>query len=134
MRGMNRITALIMAIVFLAAGIFIIYLGAQNSKNQKIFTETTGEIVRIYRRDVGDRDYEYDVFVKYTAGGKEYESKLDTYKDSFREGQKIDIKYDPADPVTIIAAGSGQSLYLIIFGVAAILISLVMALRVLRGR
>ena len=130
--GSRRLQALLMAVIFLGAGIFMIYLGIQNSMQQKSFYDTDGVITKIYRVDDNDKEYHYDVFVKYTVNGKEYESLLGEYKNNFREGMELALKYDPADPVNVISAGPGMSIYLIVFGSVGIIIALILALKALR--
>ena len=134
-RGSRRLSALLMALVFFAAGVFLIVLGFQNSKQQKTFTETTAVITRIERepRAGSDREYDYHVFVKYTVGGKEYENELGEYSSSFKEGAAISIKYDPANPNNIIAAAGTFRTVMFIMGTVAIISSLVLALKTIRG-
>ena len=131
--GLRRILSFITALVILAAGVFMIIQGVKTAKNRKIFTPVTGTITRIYRVDDGGDDYHFDVFVKYTADGKEYESLLGEYNSSYREGAVLEIMYDPADPQTIISAGPTQSVLMIVMGVVAILAAAVFVLKLLRG-
>ena len=45
----------------------------------------------------------YDVFVKYTVQGTTYESRLDDYKNSYREGKQISVYYNPDKPQEVLS-------------------------------
>ena len=131
--AIRRILLIIMPVVFLAASIFCIVMGFKNVGYQKSYLPVSGEITRIYRVDDGGDDYHFDVFVKYTVDGKEYESLLGEYSSSFREGAAIELKYDPADPVNVITAGGTSSTVLFAMGAVGILCALGLGLRAIRG-
>ena len=47
----------------------------------------------------------YDVYVKYTVDGKEYEEEFGLFP-GYSEGDEVTISYDPADPAAIAQPGS----------------------------
>ncbi len=131
--AIKRIMMIVMPVVFLAASIFCIVMGFKNVSYQKDYRPVSGEITRIYRVEDGADDYHFDVFVKYTVDGKEYESLLGEYSSSFREGAAIDLKYDPADPVHVITAGGTSSTVLFAMGAVGILSAIGLGIRAIRG-
>lgn len=130
--AIKRLLNGVVPVLFVAAGIFLIVMGVRTTRFQKIYDPATAVISNIYRVDEGS-DYHYDVFVKYTVDGKEYDSELGSYNSSMREGQEVAILYDPADPVTIVPAGNSQLIYFYVSGVIAIILGAVGAFRALRG-
>ena len=131
----RRLLAIIMLVIFLAAGVFVIIQGFRNGRMQREFTETTAVITRIeVIENVGsDNEDEHHTYVRYTVDGREYDNELGEYSSSFKEGAVIKIKYDPADPTNIILAGAASQTIMFVLGTVAILISLGMGLKILRG-
>lgn len=101
---MNRKTTLIAA---MAIGILICVLGVYLSFFEtRGFVRTTAIIDRIDQTWSGtDADgvdeYDYDVWVTYSAEGKTYSGELDTYSSGYEVGKRIRIYYDPANPEKI---------------------------------
>ena len=134
-RVSRKLMALLMAVLFFAAGVFLIFLGFKNSSQQKTFIPVTGVITRIEaeRRPGTTNEYDHRVFVKYrTAEGKEIETELGEYSASFKEGAEIALKYDPADPSNVIAASGTSRIVLFIMGTVGILGSFAIVLSELR--
>ena len=51
--------------------------------------------------DGTQHDATYDVYVKYTVDGKEYEEELGTFPDR-KVGDKVTVSYNPKDPTDIV--------------------------------
>lgn len=81
-------------IVFVIVGI-VLFSYIFNYENK---IETKGVITNIssYKKSNGERAN--DVYVSYYVDGKKYESKLNGYSSSFKEGKEIDIYYDKDNP------------------------------------
>lgn len=109
---MRRIIGLIMGIACIIIGIFILISYFNAKKTQT--SETTATIVRIDSEMQTDSDgidtrYYYPV-IKYTIGGKDYETRLhnsgSTNSTEYKEGDKIEITYNPEKPEEISKKGS----------------------------
>lgn len=102
---MNKTLGAIIAIVLgLACVGFGVYTQFFQTKG---FEETTATITKIeenwrgYNEETMEDEYDYDVYVKYTVDGKEYEGKADTYDGSYVEGKEITVFYNPSNPADI---------------------------------
>ena len=116
---MNKTLGAIIAIVL---GIACVGFGVYSQFFQtKGFEETTATITKIeenwrgYNEETMEDEYDYDVYVKYTVDGKEYEGKADTYDGSYVEGKEITVFYNPSNPADI----HGDSGFLGIIMIAA---------------
>ena len=65
------------------------------------FVETTGTIVSITEEPGVDDETDYTVTVAYDVDGTHYESVIDTYSPSFKEGKEIKISYNPENPSVV---------------------------------
>lgn len=112
------LSILIMALVALAAGVYITFFQSAG------FAKTTATIVSIEElpRDFADEDTQYAVTVEYLAGGTHYTSELDYYSASFKVGKTTTVYYDPQDP-TVVHGGRGFGVYLMILGVVLLPVS-----------
>jgi len=128
----RKVTAVVVPVLFIAAGVFLIIMGFRNSKARKIYIDNTAVIVTI-TRELEAEDYNYEVYVKHTVDGKEYTTPLGFYSDGMKEGQEIAIKYDPADPYTVIPAKGSQTVIFFVSGIVAILLGAVSVLKSLKG-
>ena len=95
------------------------------------FVKTEGTIVSIEESESSTQeDTDYDVTVRYTAGGKEYTGLLDSYSPSYEVGKTVTVRYDPKDPTRI--SGS-QSFFFYFIGVSlAVLVGVLIS--ILRDR
>ena len=100
----NKKTALIVVAVIgvlaLAFGIYLRYFETRG------FVKTTAVIERIDENYLGTDadghdDYQYDVYVMYSADGKTYHGRSDTYSAGYKEGKRIPIYYNPENPEEI---------------------------------
>ena len=112
--SMNKFAAILresrLARFLIPAGIIlivcgIIFFGAMRKNQDYVKTESTVTKVEVDQEAHTDADGNpveatYKVSVKYTVGGKEYESELGGVS-KFKEGDKMTIYYNPADPSQI---------------------------------
>ena len=99
-------------ILFASIGTLFVIIGLAvfgNVFNYKNKVDTTGTITEISP----------EVYVSYTAKGKQYESKLNGYSSSFHKGKEIEIYYDKANP-NEIGMKSLDLLFLIFPGIGFI--------------
>ena len=91
------IIVLLFGLVLIGIGIVIAINSANFEKNG---IKTRAEIVDI-KYDRNNEDTRTDVYVKYTANGKEYVSLLGSYSSSWKIGDKFIILYDAENPERI---------------------------------
>ena len=88
--------------IFLIIGAGLIIGGFFLVRSTLIFTKTAieapAEITRLEKYIDSDGDTAYDVYVKYTVNGKEYEAELPYYSSGMYKGKKITILYDSGNP------------------------------------
>lgn len=124
---------LVVAIVLIAASVFIFYRNADFKKNGKIATATITNIDGYYFGD----DYEYDVYVRFTVDGEDITGKLDVYKSSFYVGQVIEVIYKTDNPHNFIYRGYNNVLpfILLVAGVVVLCLGVVpIIINILRKR
>ena len=114
-----------MTIIFMLAGIVMVVLGVYFGFVQgKDYVKTTAVITRIVEEE--DPSAENGIaqrpIVTYTAGGKEYTEKLDSWDPSYETGKEIKVKYDPADPSKVLEDSLGFTVYLLAVGAILIII------------
>lgn len=92
-------------------------------------------VTEIQKRSSG-RTYHYDVFVRYTVEGLEFESRTDDYSSGTSVGDSIQLYYDRNHPFKIQVQGTTNSDYSFLFAlllfVTPILIGCGMAVRCIR--
>ncbi|MCR4690825.1 MAG: DUF3592 domain-containing protein [Lachnospiraceae bacterium] len=104
----------IVKVIFILSGVICSLLGVYLKFFQtKGFRSTTAVIDHIeedYRgKDAeGVADYRHIVYVNYEVNGIAYQGESDYYESGYREGSRIKIFYDPANP-QIIHGDSGKS-------------------------
>lgn len=92
-------------IIFSLAGVVFLIVGATlifaNNSDVEDRVFVTGVITEIssYRDNDGER--KQNVYVSYDVDGRRYESKLNAYSSSFKEGKEIEIYYDRNNPTKI---------------------------------
>ena len=139
---LNGVGALIFALVFLAAGIFCIVLGANkiSKLNSGNYTEIKSTITKVETIETADSDSEngvrvdHKITVEYTVDGTKYVSVLNENPDEFHEGMELTVLCNKDDPTDIILPGKGGAIILIVLGAVAILVSGAMVLKKIRGR
>ena len=113
----NRIRDIIIVFaVIVIFGVLLIVLNSLNMNKAANWVSLKAEIVDLVPRKAGTTT-SYDVFVKYSYGGKEYPYQLlNTYEISMQIHKIIDIKVNPSEPTEIIYASVGFSNTLYIIG------------------
>lgn len=119
--NIKRLINAIVPVVFVAAGIALIVMGFNSVKLQKEYVPATAIVSSIVRIDDTDRSYHNEVYVKYTAEGRQYESVLGGMQSNWSVGDEIAVLYDPADPSTVVSAGSSSTMMFISGGIAVVL-------------
>ena len=128
----KKVYSILFPMIFFAAGIGLIFLGFGNIRDRRIYTETTAVISNIsYVED--ERGGHYEVLVKYSVDGNEYEAALGQYNTGMSVGQEVAIMYDPGDPNSIKAAGNASSTMYFVAGFVAILLAAAGGYRVMKG-
>ena len=106
-----------------------------SDKHNKDYIETEATVSKAILVKAETRDYEgntepaeYDIFVKYTVNGREYETKLGQMYEQ-KVGKKIKIVYDPTNPNNISQPASPiLNFALLIGGIVALVGGIVSAL------
>lgn len=106
---MNNFKVNFNGVFFIPAGIFLIifsilmFISFNNTKN---YIEISGVVskAKLYEEAYTDEDTyheaTYEVYVKYSVDGKEYDSYLGVLS-GYQKGDKITISYDPNNPEKI---------------------------------
>jgi len=129
----SRLGKLLTSIIVIAAGIMFIVMGIKTNQNRKAYQPVTGVISQIVTTvGTSDNSDDHRVFVKYTVDGTEYEEELGEYSSSMREGNEIDLLYDPEYPKAIQKAGMTAILIQIGFGALAIVAGIAFLLKSIR--
>ena len=139
---LNGVGALIMALVFLAAGILCIVLGANkiHKLNSDNYAEIKSTITKIETIETADSDSEngvredHKITVEYTVDGNKYVSVLNETPDEFHEGMELTVLYNKDDPSDIILPGNGGAIVLIVLGAVGIIASCALVLKKIKGR
>ena len=108
-------------VLFFLMGVLGIVMGVLTGISENKFQEsaltTTAIITDIdvrYYRSNGKNKKDRDVFVEYEVEGQKYRNELNIYKSSMREGQRIEVFYDPENPGDSRIASGGVSIIILI--------------------
>lgn len=111
-------------VLFCLMGVLGIVMGVLTGISENKFQEsaltTTAIITDIdvrYYRSNGKNKKDRDVFVEYEVEGQKYRNELNIYKSSMREGQRIEVFYDPENPGDSRIASGGVSIIIVIMGI-----------------
>lgn len=128
---MNKIVTLIIGIAAVVIGIIILITHFTSQAKQT--AETTATVIRIESRMETDTDGEdtryYYPIIEYTVNNQKYEQQLpdsgSTISSDYKEGDKIEVTYNPDNPNEISKKGSFGGLiagiFFIIIGIIAVL-------------
>jgi hypothetical protein len=114
----------------LPAGIIILIFGIVsfgNIKDARSFIETQAVISKteLYQEEYTEKGEhhpaEYNVFVKYTVNGKEYESELGILS-GVKEGDSMKVYYNPKDPGEVVQMKNQAVIPYVALGVGALAI------------
>jgi len=143
---MNKIVSgvvgIVMAIVFLAAGVFTLVTGIGHLQklNAGKFVETQATITKIETMEVSDDDApggireDYEITVEYTVDGKKVVSQLRETPKEFYEGMELTVIYNMDKPTDVTLPGTTGAYIMIGMGVVGIIVGLVLILNKIRGR
>lgn len=109
---------------FIPIGLILIVFGiVMLGANTDNYVETTGTIISVTEGISDDNGgHQYDVGVKFTVDGKEYETTFPNLGGTFKEGEDIKVFYDPDDPNNNTNSKSGVlAIIFIAAGAAAVL-------------
>lgn len=139
-RVLNGILSIVLAVVFVAVGIFLLVMGVGRlqAMNAGRFQETQATITRIDTRTETDPDGPdrtvYDIMVEYEADGKKVVAQLDQNPRDFYEGMELTVQYNMDKPTEVTLPGRSSAYFSIGFGIVAILCGAFLVLQKLRGR
>lgn len=129
---MNRFIQLMQATTLgrflLPAGIAFLIFGivSMGVKDARNFVEVSAvisktELVQEEYVENGTRhDAEYEVYVKYTVGGREYESELGVLAGNVKVGDPMKVFYNPEDPGEVVQMRNQALIPYIAIGVGAL--------------
>ncbi|MBQ2582681.1 MAG: DUF3592 domain-containing protein [Erysipelotrichaceae bacterium] len=109
-------------LILLLTGLFFLGMGTVRMISVNRYPATEAVITQIDSYYNGE-DYTNDVYVRYSVNGKTYDSQIDHYKDSFREGTKVEVRYNPDHPETVFYSGQFPSYATMGFGAFALILS-----------
>ena len=113
-----------MGLFFSCFGLFWILTGllvfsAQWNSYNRLSVEgikTTAVINLIEVTYDDDDSASHDVYVTFTAGNREeITAKLNYYRSSMHEGDRIEIYYDPSNPVKIVSVRDNSYIFVLVF-------------------
>ena len=126
----RKASSIKMAIGLILVGLIFAVIAGIGIASPDKATETVSAKITDIQIGGTDEEPEYHVFVSYEIDGKKYENELGAYDSSWKVGDVIECKYDPADPETL-TTGNGK-LFAVVFcviGVAAIAIGVYMLVK-----
>ena len=92
---------------------------ARNFKEVSAVVTKTELYQEAYVEDGKQHDAEYEVYVKYTVNGKEYESELGIMS-GVKTGDAMKVYYNPADPGEVVQMRNQAIIPYIALGVGAV--------------
>jgi hypothetical protein len=139
---LSGVLGIVMALVFVAAGVFAIITGVGRIQkmNSANYVETQATITKIETNEVVDTDEaggtrtEYEITVEYTVDGKKFVTQLNETPKEFYEGMELAVRYNVDKPTDVILPGNGGAYIVIALGVVGILAGAFLFLKNLRGR
>ena len=113
-------------VILIVVGIILLGFKTDN------YVETTGEIAEVEKLPaVEDEPQQYDVKIKYTVDGKDYETVFSNVSGDYKVKDSIKVYYDPEDPnkTTNTKGGSFIGLIMIVAGAAALVFGVYSAVK-----
>ena len=107
------------ALLLFILGTAALVVGIISLHNQNTYVKTTATVTGVREElDMSEEhtDYDYVYTFKYEVDGTEYEAELTYESEDFKEGDTIEIMYNPDKPTSVTTPGKGFSIYLIILG------------------
>ncbi len=97
-----KVVLLAAGIVFICASIYFLFHGIYSYAkqfDQRDWKTTTATVVNVDRRRNGHhRNYRYDIYYQYEAGGNVYNGAIYGINAPRKVGKTFDVKYDPEAP------------------------------------
>ncbi len=123
-------------LVCLLGAVLFLTLGVMKLVRIHTFPTTTAVITRMEWVTSADPDSAdtCDVYVKYTVRGTTYESRLDDYKSSYREGDTLTVYYNPEKPQEVLSPSLVGPVIGIGLGALLLFVGGGMTLRLVRTR
>lgn len=117
MKGIHMTKHKVTIIACLFLGILALIVGSTSLSKRSHYVPVKATITRIEENyDITQERYDCKTFAEYRVDGKKYEGDIGYYKDGFKEGKVIEIRYNPNDPTKIEAASAGVLIYFVIIG------------------
>lgn len=110
------IVCLIMGILVMVTGVFLSISEKEFQEKALTTTAVITDIDTHITRKKGKTKKDHDVYVEYEVGGQKYRSELNVYKSSMREGNSIEVFYDPANPKDARVKAGGVNIILVVIG------------------
>ena len=144
---MNRFIQLMQATTLgrflIPAGVILLIFGlvtvggvkdARNFKEVSAVISKAELVQEAYDEKGEHHDAEYDVYVKYTVGGREYESELGVLSGKINVGDAMKVYYNPDDPGEVVQMRNQAVIPYVALGVGAValiagVLSVIKALR-----
>lgn len=123
-----KISAAIIAIIALAAGFWMTFIQSAGYVTTQATIFSISEDPDYVPDPNTENDKQYIVKVKYNVDGKDYFKELDSYSSTYKEGDTVEIKYDPNDP-SKIHAKNGLGIYFMIAGGVILLVILILTIK-----
>ena len=135
MKNKEALKTYLFPAILLLGGLLFLVSGFVKLTQINSFPQTNAMITQIeWEPGAGEESDKYTVFVRYSVGGTTYETQLDNYKNSYREGQTITIRYNPEKPETITALNTPTAIFIAAFGGLLFAAGVGTLVRTLRGR
>lgn len=109
------IVLLSVGIIFLIIGIFINSEVFLIPEQDRVYTNAI--ITHIDIDHDSNEDTTHEVYIKYSADGKEYESELNMYSSSYYEGKEIEVYYDKNNPSNVETDEANNMLSIILIAI-----------------
>lgn len=138
MKPLQRLLSIILPLVFVAAGIFMIFISASKliKLHNNAYTPVTAVIdhINVIPAAEPNESDTRNVYVRYTVDGQEYVELLDETTDTMVTGQELEILYETENPKKVTLPGATSSYFIIAFGAVAILVGIIAFIRGLAGK
>lgn len=133
---MKKILSFVFPVVMIVFGIIAIVSGAKKLGAKHLYDASATAVITGIQQEWSGTDedgfdqYDYHVYVKYEAGGKEYEAEYPGYNSKMKDGDEIEILYQSSDPTKISEKNiTGNSVLFIVIGAVLSLAGVFLVIR-----
>ena len=131
MTGTKKILYPLLAIL---VGLVFVVFGIINFSQHNRYIGTTAVVSKVTVTETfSDEPDDIEIMVRYTVDGIEYESVLNNTSTGLKEGQTVDVEYDPKDPSKVIAASKSYAFAAIGLGAIVVLAGIFLVFKALRS-